>query len=164
MQAAGQSGLRSAVPYSARPCRREHSAAEVRGACPHECYRRILPRVQSESLYADERVFADERLCGHAQSWVTFMAAMKFDPGQIVATRGAVEAFVASGDSPYGYLLRHVEGDWGEIDPDDVIVNELSLQRGFRLLSSYRLSSGVTVWCITEADRSVTTFLLPEEY
>ncbi len=92
------------------------------------------------------------------------MAAMKFDPGQIVATRGAVDAFVASGDSPYAYLLRYVEGDWGEIDPDDVIVNELSLQRGFRLLSSYRLSSGVTVWCITEADRSVTTFLLPDEY
>ena len=84
------------------------------------------------------------------------MAAMKFDPGQIVATRGAVEAFVAAGDSPYAYLLRHVAGDWGEIDPDDVIVNELSLQRGFRLLSSYRLSSGVTVWCITEADKSVT--------
>jgi hypothetical protein len=41
------------------------------------------------------------------------MAAMKFDPGQIVATRGAVEAFVASGDSPYAYLLRHVAGDWG---------------------------------------------------
>jgi hypothetical protein len=92
------------------------------------------------------------------------MMAMKFDPGQIVATRGAVEAFVASGDSPYAYVLRHVAGDWGEIDPDDAIENELSLQRGFRLLSSYRLSSGATVWCITEADRSVTTFLLPEEY
>lgn len=92
------------------------------------------------------------------------MAAMKFDPGQIVATRGAVEAFVASGDSPYAYLLRHVAGDWGEIDPEDAIENDLSLKRGFRLLSSYRLSSGVTVWCITEADRSVTTFLLPEEY
>ena len=41
------------------------------------------------------------------------MAPMKFDPGQIVATRGAVEAFAASGDSPYAYLLRHVAGDWG---------------------------------------------------
>ena len=92
------------------------------------------------------------------------MSEIKFYPGQIVATRGAVDAFVASGDSPYAYLLRHVAGDWGEIDPDDAIENDVSLQRGFRLLSSYRLSNGVTVWCITEADRSVTTFLLPEEY
>ena len=90
--------------------------------------------------------------------------AIKFDPGQLVATRGALEAFVASGESPYTYLLQHVAGDWGEIDPDDVAENEFSLQHGFRLLSSYRLNTGVTVWCITEADRSVTTFLLPEEY
>jgi len=55
-------------------------------------------------------------------------------------------------------------GDWGEIDPDDATENDLSLRHGFRLLSSYRLSSGVTVWCITEDDRSVTKFLLPEEY
>lgn len=81
-----------------------------------------------------------------------------------MATPDALGAFTASGDDPLSYLIRHLAGDWGEIDPDDVIVNELSLQRGFRLLSSYRLSSGVTVWCITEADRSVTTFLLPEEY
>lgn len=92
------------------------------------------------------------------------MAATKFDPGYIVATRGATEAFVAAGDSPYTYLLRHVAGDWGEIDSDDAVENDVSLQRGFRLLSSYRLSSGVLIWCITEADRSVTTFLLPQEY
>ena len=90
--------------------------------------------------------------------------AIKFDPGQLVATRGALEAFVASGESPYTYLLRHVAGDWGDIDPDDVAENEFSLQHGFRLLSAYRLKTEVTVWCITEADRSVTTFLLPEEY
>lgn len=89
---------------------------------------------------------------------------MRFPPGSVVATPGALGAFRAAGDDPLGYLVRHLAGDWGEIDPDDVIVNELSLQRGFRLLSSYRLSSGVTVWCITEADRSATTFLLPEEY
>ena len=70
---------------------------------------------------------------------------MKFDPGQVVATRGAVEAFTASEESPYAYLLRHVAGDWGDIDPEDVIENEVSLRRGFRLLSSYRLNSGVTV-------------------
>ena len=92
------------------------------------------------------------------------MSGARFAPGSVVATPGALGAFTASGDDPLAYLMRHLAGDWGEIDPNDVIVNELSLQRGFRLLSSYRLSSGVTVWCITEADRSVTTFLLPEEY
>jgi hypothetical protein len=92
------------------------------------------------------------------------MSEIGFDPGSVVATPGAFGAFTASGDDPVAYLERHLAGDWGEIDPDDVIENEFSLRHGFRLLSSYRLSSGVTVWCITEADRSVTTFLLPEEY
>jgi hypothetical protein len=87
---------------------------------------------------------------------------MKFDPGQLVAS--AVEAFAAPGESPYAYLLRHVAGDWGGIHPDDVIENETGLRHGFRLLSCYRLNSGTIVWCITEADRSMTTFLLPEEY
>jgi hypothetical protein len=94
----------------------------------------------------------------------TLMATVKFDPGQLVATRAAAEAFAASGESLYAYVLRHVAGDWGDLDPDDVIENELSLRHGFRLFSCYRLNSGVKVWCITEADRSVTTFLLPEEY
>ena len=92
------------------------------------------------------------------------MSGIRFAPGSVVATPGALAAFRASGDAPLPYLMRHLAGDWGEIDPEDEIVNELSLQRGFRLLSSYRLSGGGTVWCITEADRSVTTFLLPEEY
>ena len=92
------------------------------------------------------------------------MLPMKFHPGRLAATQGAVEAFATSRESPYAYLLRHVAGDWGDIDPDDVAENEVSLRRGFRLLSSYRLNSGVTVWCITEADRSITTFLLPKEY
>jgi hypothetical protein len=31
-------------------------------------------------------------------------------------------------------------------------------------MSSYTLKSGQTLWIITEADRSVTTLLLPLEY
>jgi hypothetical protein len=92
------------------------------------------------------------------------MSGIRFPPGAVVATPGALEACSASGDDPIAYLVRHLAGDWGEIDPDDVMENEFSLQHGFRLLSSYRLSSGVRIWCITEADRSVTTFLLPKEY
>ena len=89
---------------------------------------------------------------------------MKFDPGQIVATPGALAAFEASGEEPLAFLLRHVQGDWGDVDEHDRQENELSVQHGWRLLSAYRLSDGTRIWIITEADRSATTFLLPEEY
>jgi len=92
------------------------------------------------------------------------MRGAKFSPGQTVATPGALEAFRASGQSPLEFLQRHLAGDWGELSESDVRENELSLQRGWRILSSYSLSTGVKFWIITEADRSVTTFLLPDEY
>ena len=84
--------------------------------------------------------------------------------GLVVATPGVLEAFRASGDDPIGYLVRHIAGDWGDVDEHDRRENELSLQHGWHLLSAYTLSTGVKIWIITEADRSVTTFLLPEEY
>ena len=89
---------------------------------------------------------------------------MKFDPGQILATPGALDAIASSGDDPLDFLFRHLDGDWGDLSPEDIAENELSLQHGWRLLSSYRLSDGTKVWIITEADRSATTFLLPDEY
>lgn len=92
------------------------------------------------------------------------MSGARFSPGQIVATPGALEAFRASGELPLTFLQRHLARDWGEIDENDVRENELSLQHGWRILSAYRLSTGVKFWIITEADRSVTTFLLPDEY
>jgi hypothetical protein len=70
----------------------------------------------------------------------------------------------SSGDDPLDFLFRHLDGDWGDLSPEDIAENELSLQHGWRLLSSYRLSDGTKVWIITEADRSATTFLLPDEY
>ncbi|HLM81559.1 MAG TPA: hypothetical protein VK302_13140 [Terriglobales bacterium] len=65
---------------------------------------------------------------------------------------------------PWPYLVRHIAGDWGDVDEDDHRENQLSLIHGFRLLSAYTLKSGTKIWIITEADRSVTTILLPEEY
>jgi hypothetical protein len=88
-----------------------------------------------------------------------------FSLGQLVATPGALAALGKAGQTPLEFLARHVRGDWGELGDEDRRENQLSLERGFRLLSSYRTSSGDTkVWVITEADRSVTTLLLPEEY
>ena len=92
------------------------------------------------------------------------MSGIKFSPGSIVATPGALEAFRASGEDPLPFLQRHLAGDWGELDEHDVRENELSLEHGWRILSCYRLRNGTRIWIITEADRSVTTVLLPEEY
>ena len=92
------------------------------------------------------------------------MAEEKFQPGRTVATPGALAALEASGEAPVGYLARHIAGDWGDVDEHDRRENELSLTHGFRLLSAYTLNSGTKIWIITEADRSATTVLLPEEY
>lgn len=88
----------------------------------------------------------------------------RFSPGQIVATPGALAALADAGQTPLEFLLRHIAGDWGEVCADDAEENELSLREGFRLLSAYRTSKDVTLWIITEDDRSVTTLLLPDEY
>jgi hypothetical protein len=92
------------------------------------------------------------------------MASPKFSLGQIVATPGALRALDASGEAPFDFLFRHAAGDWGELDEHDRRENEMSLREGFRLLSAYRLKTGEKLWIITEADRSVTTLLLPGEY
>jgi hypothetical protein len=92
------------------------------------------------------------------------MSGSKFSLGSVVATPGVLEAFGASGESPLAFLERHLAGDWGDVDEHDRNENELSLQNGLRILSAYTLSTGVKFWIITEADRSATTFLLPDEY
>jgi hypothetical protein len=88
----------------------------------------------------------------------------KFSLGQLAATPGALAAFECSGDNLVCFIRRHAQGDWGELSPEDVQENQFSLQNGLRLLSAYCLKDGTKIWIITEADRSVTTVLLPEEY
>ena len=63
-----------------------------------------------------------------------------------------------------GLISRHASGDWGDLDEDDKRQNELALGRGFRIFSAYQTGTEVKIWIITEADRSVTTALLPEDY
>jgi len=87
-----------------------------------------------------------------------------FWPGQVVATPGAIEAIHASGEPPFDFLMRHLTGDWGNLDDADKAENELSVREGFRILSAYTLKTGVKIWIITEADRSSTCMLLPSEY
>jgi hypothetical protein len=87
-----------------------------------------------------------------------------FELGQIVATPGALAALKKAGQQPGEFLTRHVNREWGDLDEEDRKENEYSLEHGFRLLSAYKTNAGDRLWIITEADRSVTTLLLPEEY
>ena len=82
--------------------------------------------------------------------------------GRLVMTANA-EATLCPVDV-FTAVDRHAHGDWGEVDEDDRKENELSLAQGFRLLSVYHDAAGVKFWIITEADRSSTTVLLPEDY
>ena len=87
-----------------------------------------------------------------------------FDLGQVVATPGALAALEEAGQSPSEFLTRHVRGDWGMVDEHDQGANDDAVQHGDRILSSYVLKTNVRVWAITEADRSSTCLILPEEY
>jgi hypothetical protein len=84
-----------------------------------------------------------------------------FPLGQLVITRNA-SARLTPEEIADG-IIRHVRGDWGDISQDDAAENELSRREGFRLLSAYGRGDR-RFWVITEADRSATTVLLPEDY
>lgn len=84
--------------------------------------------------------------------------------GRVVATPGALQALVEAGEHALLYLARHASGDWGEVCPEDACANELAREEGERILSAYRLRDRAKIWIITEADRSSTCILLPEEY
>jgi hypothetical protein len=93
--------------------------------------------------------------------------AALFDLGAVVATPGAVALLEAAGGSPAALLDRHRSGDWGEVPPEDARENARSLKYSWRVLSSYPVGAaelGEKVWIITEADRSSTCILLPEDY
>jgi hypothetical protein len=87
---------------------------------------------------------------------------IKVQTGQVVITPNALGKL--SSDDILNALNRHVAGDWGDLDKDDKLENDISLERGFRLLSAYTSTAGIKFWIITEASRAVTTVLMPEDY
>ena len=87
-----------------------------------------------------------------------------FPLGQIVATPGALEALDRAAVDGWALLHRHQSGDWGNVPQEDAEENVRSVTSGWRILSSYPIEQGDRIWIITEADRSSTTLLLPEEY
>ena len=86
-----------------------------------------------------------------------------FSLGQIVATPGALELLERGAVNAADLLQRHQHGDWGNVPPEDAVENDNSVVSGYRILSSYPVGTE-RIWIITEADRSSTTLLLPEEY
>ena len=88
----------------------------------------------------------------------------RFPLGQMVMTQGAATALDEANQSPFEFLNRHQSGDWGDLCEDDKQENEFSIKEGFRLLSAYHTTKRKKLYVITEADRSATTILLPEEY
>ncbi len=88
-----------------------------------------------------------------------------FSLGRIMATPGALETLRFVGMSASTLLARHAGGDWGNLDAEDRQANDRALMDGSRIFSSYRLGdTGERIWIITEADRSYTTVLRPDEY
>ena len=87
-----------------------------------------------------------------------------FPLGMVVMTPGAAALLEDTGTPALQILARHQFGDWGELYPDDCQLNDDAVKYGERILSAYKLGGGRRLWVITEADRSVTTLLLPSEY
>ena len=87
-----------------------------------------------------------------------------FPVGTLVSTPGALLALMEAGVTPLSLVMRHVRGDFGELCEEDRASNEAAVAEGSRVFSSYAVAPDVKVWVITEADRSVTTLLLPSEY
>ena len=96
--------------------------------------------------------------------------AIRFQLGKVVMTRGVAE--IAGRTNLRGYLIRHSQGDWGTVCSEDKKANDQAVRDGDRILSAYPIDPAQpckghgenVVWIITEADRSVTTLLLPDEY
>lgn len=86
-----------------------------------------------------------------------------FNTGTIVATAAALQLCEQHSVNPLGLLGRHINGDWGDLDATDTAANIHAAQHDLRVFSSYKVGDG-KVWIITEADRSSTCLLQPDEY
>ncbi len=87
-----------------------------------------------------------------------------FELGRLEFTPGAIQALAAAGTSPWVLVERHVHGDWGDVTDHEASANVLALVGRQCLMSAYNVGDSLRVWVFTEADRSRTTVMLPEDY
>jgi hypothetical protein len=92
------------------------------------------------------------------------MSKQLFELGSVVATPGALELLKRHSMTPIQLLQRHVSGDFGDLCDDDKEANNEAIWDEARVFSSYQIGEADKIWVITEADRSSTCCLLPEEY
>ena len=102
------------------------------------------------------------------------MSKLLFDPGRVLMTPGAMEALAKAKMKPSTLVLRHCALEQGELDNEDQRSNAKSLKNGTRILSSYKIPTGDTLWVISERvdvengatprKRDLTTILRPDEY
>lgn len=85
-----------------------------------------------------------------------------FRLGRIVVTPNALQSI--TNEDILNAIQRHQAGDWGSLDSEDHNSNDRAVVSGGRIFSAYHAENGTKFWIITEADRSVTTVLLPEDY
>ena len=88
----------------------------------------------------------------------------RFALGKVLGTPGVLHKMLESDTDAFGFLERHGRGDWGDMTQEDSDANNVALVEGGRLFSVYEFADGDKLWVITEADRSATTLLLPDEY
>jgi hypothetical protein len=89
--------------------------------------------------------------------------------GYVLVCPGALQALEGAGENLFTYLSRHQHGDYGDRNPADVGLNERAVVDGSRIVSEYRLKTGITIWIITDAaddngHRLATIIMLPDEY
>ncbi len=94
---------------------------------------------------------------------------IRFNPGQVVLTPGAIDLLAEAGQTPGEFLKRHICGDWGDLSEGDKQANEKSMKTGARLMSAYPTKKANSLWIISEASdnptqRELTTLLLPSDY
>lgn len=104
--------------------------------------------------------FTDFTITPHPVSAKPFLLRL----GQTVITPGALDAISKAEQTPFEFLIPHIHGNWGEVCKEDKKLNDWAVENGERVLSAYRTKGNVRIWIITEADRSSTCILLPEEY
>lgn len=96
--------------------------------------------------------------------FISLVPQPRFSPGQMIVTVD-FRPDPTGLTNPSAYLRRHLSGDWGDLSDEDRRQNDLALASGEdRLFSSYQVAPDLTLWIVTEWDRSVTTLLLPSEY
>lgn len=90
-----------------------------------------------------------------------------FKIGEVVATKRVNERMEKSQAFDLfcrRSLVRHIHGDWGSVSKLDKRSNDEAVYYGDRILSVYPFGAEDKIWIITEADRSHTTILFPDEY